>query len=180
MREPPFWGRRASGSRRSTPRSTWSPRSGSRAYRANDPTSLDMTQWPPTKLAIYDAAVEVFAAQGFNAASVQAIADEAGVTKGAIYHYFESKDKLLDIITQVAMKRNVDAARARVDESISARDALALLIEQTMVGIELYRREMTLFLEQWRRAHASLPATKALRDEYEGILRGVIARGIEE
>ena len=41
------------------------------------------------------AAVELFASQGYANTSVQQIVEAAGVTKGAMYHYFESKDDLL-------------------------------------------------------------------------------------
>jgi AcrR family transcriptional regulator len=41
------------------------------------------------------AAVELFATQGYANTSVQQIVDAAGVTKGALYDYFESKDDLL-------------------------------------------------------------------------------------
>jgi AcrR family transcriptional regulator len=41
------------------------------------------------------AAVELFAAQGYANTSVQQIVAAAGVTKGAMYHYFQSKDDLL-------------------------------------------------------------------------------------
>ena len=41
------------------------------------------------------AATRLFAEQGFETTSVQQIVDAAGVTKGAMYHYFGSKDDLL-------------------------------------------------------------------------------------
>ena len=41
------------------------------------------------------AALDLFATQGFARTSVQQIVDAAGVTKGAMYHYFRSKDDLL-------------------------------------------------------------------------------------
>ncbi|KRV49853.1 TetR family transcriptional regulator [Wenjunlia vitaminophila] len=40
-------------------------------------------------------ATRLFAAQGFERTSVQEIVDAAGVTKGAMYHYFSSKDDLI-------------------------------------------------------------------------------------
>ena len=40
---------------------------------------------------ILDAAVRVFARQGFHATRVSDIADEAGVAYGLVYHYFPSK-----------------------------------------------------------------------------------------
>lgn len=41
------------------------------------------------------AAVDLFASQGYATTSVQQIVEMAGVTKGAMYHYFRSKDDLL-------------------------------------------------------------------------------------
>lgn len=40
-------------------------------------------------------AIRLFAAQGYEATSVQQIVEAAGVTKGALYHHFTSKDDLL-------------------------------------------------------------------------------------
>ena len=48
--------------------------------------------------AILDAAVRVFARRGFHACRVADIADEAGVAYGLVYHYFESKDSVLDTL----------------------------------------------------------------------------------
>jgi TetR/AcrR family transcriptional regulator, fatty acid metabolism regulator protein len=45
---------------------------------------------------ILDAAVRVFARQGFHATRVSDIADEAGVAYGLVYHYFKSKDEVLN------------------------------------------------------------------------------------
>src|SRR5205823_489082 len=47
---------------------------------------------------ILDAAVRVFARQGFNGCRVSDIADEAGVAYGLVYHYFRSKDEVLDTL----------------------------------------------------------------------------------
>jgi len=47
---------------------------------------------------ILDAAVRVFASQGFHTCRVSDIADEAGVAYGLVYHYFKSKDEILDTL----------------------------------------------------------------------------------
>jgi TetR/AcrR family acrAB operon transcriptional repressor len=44
-----------------------------------------------TRSHILDAAGELFAQRGYNATSVADICEQAGVTKGAFYHHFESK-----------------------------------------------------------------------------------------
>jgi TetR/AcrR family transcriptional regulator, fatty acid metabolism regulator protein len=45
---------------------------------------------------ILDAAIRVFARQGFHATRVSDIADEAGVAYGLVYHYFSSKEEVLN------------------------------------------------------------------------------------
>jgi AcrR family transcriptional regulator len=45
---------------------------------------------------ILDAAIRVFARQGFHSTRVSDIADEAGVAYGLVYHYFDSKDEVLN------------------------------------------------------------------------------------
>jgi TetR/AcrR family transcriptional regulator, fatty acid metabolism regulator protein len=47
---------------------------------------------------ILDAAVRVFSRRGFHACRVSDIADEAGVAYGLVYHYFSSKDEVLDTV----------------------------------------------------------------------------------
>ena len=54
---------------------------------------------PPTSAAmILDAAVVAFARRGFHACRVSDIADEANVAYGLVYHYFRSKDEVLDTL----------------------------------------------------------------------------------
>lgn len=57
-----------------------------------------MAQAPPVdkRRQILDAAVRVFARQGFHSTRVSDIADEAGVAYGLVYHYFKSKDEVLN------------------------------------------------------------------------------------
>ena len=57
-----------------------------------------MAKAPPAdkRRQILDAAVRVFARQGFHATRVSDIADEAGVAYGLVYHYFRSKDEVLN------------------------------------------------------------------------------------
>ena len=57
-----------------------------------------MAQAPPAdkRRLILDAAVRVFARQGFHSTRVSDIADEAGVAYGLVYHYFKSKDQVLN------------------------------------------------------------------------------------
>jgi TetR/AcrR family transcriptional regulator, fatty acid metabolism regulator protein len=57
-----------------------------------------MAKAPPVdrRRQILDAAIRVFARQGFHACRVSDIAREAGVAYGLVYHYFDSKDQVLN------------------------------------------------------------------------------------
>jgi TetR/AcrR family transcriptional regulator, fatty acid metabolism regulator protein len=75
---------------------------------------------------ILDAAVGVFARQGFHACRVADIADEAGVAYGLVYHYFASKDEILDTLflerwnVMLETIREVDAQAIPVREKLEA------------------------------------------------------------
>jgi AcrR family transcriptional regulator len=57
-----------------------------------------MAEAPPIdkRRNILDAAIRVFAHQGFHSTRVSDIADEAGVAYGLVYHYFDSKEEVLN------------------------------------------------------------------------------------
>ncbi len=57
-----------------------------------------MAKAPPAdrRRQILDAGIRVFARQGFHSCRVSDIADEAGVAYGLVYHYFKSKDQVMN------------------------------------------------------------------------------------
>ena len=74
---------------------------------------------------ILDAAVKVFAREGFYGCRVADIADEAGVAYGLVYHYFRSKDEILDTLFLERWDLMLEEI-ARVDaEPSPAREKLA-------------------------------------------------------
>jgi TetR/AcrR family fatty acid metabolism transcriptional regulator len=81
---------------------------------------------PDKRRLILDAAVRVFARQGFHACRVSDIADEAGVAYGLVYHYFSSKDEVLDTLflerwnVMLELIREVDAQPLAVREKLGA------------------------------------------------------------
>ena len=76
---------------------------------------------------ILDAAVKVFAREGFYGCRVSDIADEAGVAYGLVYHYFRSKDEILDTLFLERWDLMLEEI-ARVDaEPAPAREKLAAI-----------------------------------------------------
>jgi len=73
---------------------------------------------------ILAAAVRVFARQGFHACRVSDIADEAGVAYGLVYHYFASKDEVLDTLFLERWNVMLELIREVDGELIPVRDKL--------------------------------------------------------
>ena len=73
---------------------------------------------------ILDAAVRVFARKGFHTSRVGDIAEEAGVAHGLLYHYFSSKDEVLETIFRENWGWLVERINAVEQSGESARDQL--------------------------------------------------------
>ena len=72
-----------------------------------------------TRARLLDAAAQLFAEVGLDGASVEAICERAGFTRGAFYSNFASKDELfLELAASVAEQR-VSAVRAQIDEFVA-------------------------------------------------------------
>ncbi|MDO8964933.1 MAG: TetR/AcrR family transcriptional regulator [Coriobacteriia bacterium] len=78
---------------------------------------------------LLDTAQVLFAERGYHDTSVQAITDAAGVAKGLFYHYFDSKEDLLDALAKREVERIFEAvyAKSREIEGVPL-DELALLL----------------------------------------------------
>jgi AcrR family transcriptional regulator len=118
---------------------------------------------------ILDAAVRVFARQGFHACRVSDIADEAGVAYGLVYHYFASKDEVLDTLFSERWKVMLDLIREVDSQPIPVRekfDAIASFI------VDSYRHDpdlMKVIIVEVTRAANSFGQTHLaeIRSAYE-------------
>src|SRR5690348_12584761 len=89
-----------------------------------DPLNARSTAAEEKRRAILDAAVRVFARKGFHTSRVGDIAEEAGVAHGLLYHYFSSKDEVLETIFRENWSLLVERLRAVEDSGEPARDQL--------------------------------------------------------
>ncbi len=122
---------------------------------------------------ILDAAVRVFARQGFHASRVSDIADEAGVAYGLLYHYFRSKDELLDTVFTERWELMLAAIEAADARDASARDKLDD-IAGFIVGADHHDPElMKVIIVEVTRAANSFGRTHlpAIREAFDRIAR---------
>jgi TetR/AcrR family fatty acid metabolism transcriptional regulator len=130
---------------------------------------------------ILDAAVRVFARQGFHTCRVSDIADEAGVAYGLVYHYFSSKEEILDTLF---LERWDVMLGAIADADASALPAADKLRAIAGFIIDSYRRDPELMkviiVEVTRAANTfGLTHLAKIREAYSGIA-AIVARAQAE
>ena len=121
---------------------------------------------------ILDAAVRVFARRGFHHCRVSDVADEAGVAYGLVYHYFSSKEEILNTLFLERWQIMLDAI-AEIDarRDIPSREKLYLVASFI---IDSYRYDpdlMKVIIVEVTRAANSFGRLhlEKIREAYEGI-----------
>ncbi len=71
---------------------------------------------------IMDSALMVFSKKGYHASSVAQIAKEAGISKGLIYNYFDSKEELLKCILDEFISMMADMINPNNDDEITTEE----------------------------------------------------------
>jgi len=130
---------------------------------------------------ILDAAVRVFAREGFHTCRVSDIADEAGVAYGLVYHYFKSKDQVLDTLFLERWDFLLEAIRETDRQDVPAEQKLTAIAGFI---IESYRHDpdlMKVIIVEVTRAANSFGALHLaeIRKAYEGIA-GIVEAAREE
>jgi TetR/AcrR family transcriptional regulator, fatty acid metabolism regulator protein len=124
---------------------------------------------------ILDAAVRVFARQGFHTCRVSDIADEAGVAYGLVYHYFQSKDEVLDTLFLERWNVMLDAIAETDAQAIPAREKLHAIASFI---IESYRHDpdlMKVIIVEVTRAANSFGAVHLAKiSEAYGQISGIV------
>ena len=131
--------------------------------------------------AILDAAIRVFARQGYHSTRVADIADEAGVAYGLVYHYFRSKEAVMTELFTERWSLLLAASDALYEQDIPAREKLAGIARFI---IDSYRHDpelMKVIIVEVTRAANSFGRTHLpeIRRAYESIAK-IVVEGQEE
>ncbi len=130
---------------------------------------------------ILDAAVRVFARSGFNGCRVSDIADEAGVAYGLVYHYFRSKDQVLDTLFLERWNVLLEVIRELDAREIPPREKLHAI---TSFIVDSYRHDpdlMKVIIVEVTRAANSFGQTHLakIREAYE-LIAAIVERAQAE
>jgi TetR/AcrR family transcriptional regulator, fatty acid metabolism regulator protein len=120
---------------------------------------------------LLDAAVRVFAEKGYHAARVGDIAEEAGVAYGLLYHYFRSKEEVLETIFRTTWTNMIATVGSIADTGEPAREQLRKVTE---VILRTWRRDPDLVRVLVREVTRS-PQLQQQVDEIAAALRALQA-----
>jgi AcrR family transcriptional regulator len=133
------------------------------------------TQGPQTRERILDVALELFTEQGYDKTSLRDISERLGITKAALYYYFERKEEIL-LELHLRMHQVGTAALDEIEsvpdgpQRVAAWPSLINRIIAAMIG----NRELMLLHRRNQGAIAALHANERNRLENEALERRII------
>ena len=129
------------------------------------------------KQEILDASLRLFAKQGFIQTTINDILDAVGIAKGAFYHYFASKDEVLEqIIEHIVEYTSITARRLAANKKMPVVDRIfAILSSQKLRGDQ---QQIILTLHQSGNELFHLLSQQAVIASLTPILGEVVAEGV--
>jgi TetR/AcrR family fatty acid metabolism transcriptional regulator len=131
------------------------------------------------KQSICDAAMRVVARKGIASVTVQDIADEAGVAKGTIYLYFQSRDEILARTMDAATERLLEKLAAACKDCRAFRDVLEARIRTQLQHFEENRDFFRIYLAMSEPLGERRLRKHATYQTYLGQLERLLAEAIE-
>jgi len=142
-------------------------------------TERDKTAAPAER--ILGAAMDVFAAEGFAGATMEAIAKQARVNKAAIYYHVGGKAELYDTVLRRFFGDTADVLEAAVDGAKDAKEAISSLIAAAAAQFRDNPSLPRIMMHEWARYGASLSEGVLLElGRLLGCTKKALARGLAE
>ena len=132
------------------------------------------------QMQLLEIACRLFSERGFNGTSLRDIAEEAKITKAALYYHFPNKEALFNKIVLESLEGLVNLVRDACAEVDSPEEKIRRFMLATAENYQ-HNREAWIASSNAVRTHEDSPSKTralALRDEFEKMLRGFIRDGI--
>ncbi len=134
-----------------------------------------------TRSKIIESAIKLFSSRGFNAASVDDICSDAGISKGAFYHHFESKQALFLALLDGWLQTIDNAVEASKDKT--APETFMQMTEAFPYIFASAGNHLPMFMEFWLQASRDekiWQAAIAPYRRYQKYFAALIQKGIDE
>jgi AcrR family transcriptional regulator len=135
-----------------------------------------------TRASILDAAVRRFAISGYDAASVDDICEEAGVSKGAFYHHFPTKQSIFLALLEGWLKTIDSGLEGLRKETVP--ETFVAMTKLLPVIFTAADDSLPMFLEFWTQASrdetvwkATIAPYRHYREHFASLIRDGIAEG---
>lgn len=125
---------------------------------------------------ILEAAVKVFAQQGFHSSTVAQIAKVAGVADGTIYLYFKNKDDILFQFYEYKAKQVFERFRQAVDQADNAVDKLRNLVR---AHLSEFQNDINMAVVYQAETHQHRPSVEEIVKEMSKLYRDIISELVE-
>jgi len=130
---------------------------------------------------ILEAAVKVFARQGFHQATIAQIAKEAGVADGTIYLYFKNKDDILVQIFSYRTRQVFDRFQAEVEKADNSLDKLRNLIRRHLTEFQRDRDMAVVYLvETHQNSRLAESQIREMSQMYQDLISDIVELGQQE
>ncbi|MFW5742326.1 MAG: TetR/AcrR family transcriptional regulator [Spirochaetota bacterium] len=127
-----------------------------------------------------DTAMRLFMTHGYDQTSVNAIIEAVGVSKGAFYHYFRTKEDLLDAIAARASEQAIELIEPLVDdEGLDAVEKLNELFRRTN-SFKAQNRELMIAIAGVFYGEANILLRERLANRSTEMVAPLLARIIEQ
>jgi AcrR family transcriptional regulator len=134
-----------------------------------------------TRTKIMESAIKLFSNQGFNKASVDDICAQAGISKGAFYHHFKSKQELFLALLD-GWLQTIDSA-IEASKDMTAPETFTQMTEAFPYIFETAGNGLPMFLEFWLQASRDKKiwdASIAPYRRYHKYFTSLIKKGVDE
>lgn len=147
---------------------------------------LQEKQKKQKETAILDAALKLFVINGFDKTSISQIAREAGVAKGTVYLYYQSKLELLGSVISVPLKHMDSIFGKIINLDIHTFDKMNLIDEAAQNYLEKYseypKLHMTLMLQGPSDMHSQLSEIFATKYKFNfpALIKDMLQKGVDK
>jgi TetR/AcrR family fatty acid metabolism transcriptional regulator len=130
---------------------------------------------------ILEAAVKVFARQGFHQSTVAEIAKEAGVADGTIYLYFKNKDDILVQFFSFRAKQVFESFRAEVDRAQTSLDKLRNVVRCHLAEFQRDRDGAVVYqVETHQNSRLAEAQIREMSQMYRDLISEIVEQGQQE
>ena len=109
------------------------------AYRREDKSSRNGEEKMGTREIISEQALHIFSERGFERATIEDIAEQAGIAKGTFYYHFKSKTELFEFLLQQGINMLLENVNIALQKGGTVEERLEAVINELLTFFQNYQ-----------------------------------------